>query len=282
MTRPALLALAALAVGAQSAAAQTYQTITESRRVDAGKPLVVDVTFAAGRLILRPAQGKDMYRVGLKYIENVFDPTIEYDPAAHSLDVKVEGHGHTDLKNSDTWKQQLDLDLPRDVPLDLTMTFGAIKGDMDLGGLTLRSASIKTGASETSIRFSSPTRGSCNQLEFEVGAAQFEAEQLGNSGCRSVSLKGALGKMVLDFSGDAPWKGEMRVAVKVGLGDVTLRIPESVGIRLDATRFLATFDKAHLVKRGSAYFSPNYDSASAKLLIDLDAALGNIEIERMN
>jgi len=36
------------------------------------------------------------------------------------------------------------------------------------------------------------------------------------------------------------------------------------------------------VKRGSAYFSPNYDSASAKLLIDLDAALGSIEIERID
>ena len=282
MTRPALLALAALAVGAQSVAAQTYQTITESRRVDASKPLAVDVTFAAGRLALRPAEGTDMYRVGLKYIENVFDPTIQYDPAGHSLAIKVEGHGHTDLKNSDTWKQQLDLDLPRDVPLDLTMEFGAVKGDMDLGGLTLRSASIKTGASETSIGFSSPTRGSCNRLEFEVGAAQFEAEQLGNSGCRFVSLTGAIGKMVLDFDGDALWKGEMHAAIKVGLGEVTLRIPESVGIRLDATRFLAAFDKAHLEKRGSAYFSPNYDSASAKLIIDLNATLGSIDIERID
>jgi hypothetical protein len=281
MTRPGLLALAALAVASQGAAAQTYQTLTESRRVDAGSPLSVDVTFAAGRLALRPSEGKDMYRVGLKYIENVFDPTVEYDPVGHSLAVKVEGHGHQNLKDSDTWKQQLDLDLPRDVPLDLTMTFGAVKGDLDLGGLTLRSASIKTGASETSVAFSSPTHGSCNSLEFEVGAAQFEAQQLGNSGCRFVSLQGAVGQMTLDFSGDTPWKGEMHAAVKVGLGDVTLRIPESVGIRVDATRFLASFDKSHLVKRGSAYYSPNYDSASAKLVIDLDAALGNVDIERI-
>jgi len=280
MTRLSLVALTALAVAPQVAVAQTYQTITETRLVDAGSPLTVDVTFAAGRLAIRPAEGRHRYRVGLKYVEDVFDPTIAYDPTKRSLTVSVEGHGHTQMKDSDTWKQQLDLDLPRDVPLDLTMTFGAVKGDIDLGDLTLRSAAIKTGASETTVSFSSPTRGACERLEFEVGAAQFDAVQLGDSGCRLVSLKGAVGQMVLDFGGDTPWKGEMHATIHVGLGDVTLRVPESVGIRLDATRFLAAISKAHLEKRGSAYFSPNYDSASAKLVIDLDAALGNVEIER--
>jgi Cell wall-active antibiotics response LiaF, C-terminal len=282
MTRVSLVALAALAVAPQLAVAQSYQTITETRRVDAGRPLKVDVTFAAGHLTMRPADDQHRYHIGLKYVEDVFDPTVAYDPAEGTLTVRLEGHGHRQIKESDTWDQQLDLDLPRDVPVDLAMTLGAVKGDIDLGDLTLRSASIKTGASEAGVGFSSPTRGACERLEFEVGASQFEANQIGNSGCRSISLKGGVGQMVLDFRGDAPWKGEMHVAIQVGLGDVTLRVPEAVGIRLDATRFLATISKAHLAKRGSSYYSANFDSASTRLVIDVDAALGNVEIQRID
>jgi hypothetical protein len=273
-----LLPVVLLAALTSPLGAQELLSRAETRKVDGNGPFTVDATFAVGELVVRPASGRH-YRVAMDYAD-VFDPTIRFDPTGRRLTVKLDRensfHGD-DLEDLD---QRLSLDLPRDVPLDLSLTFGALEAEIELGGLTLRSGKIRTGASETTVSFSRATRGVCERLDFDVGAAEFEARQLGNSGCRRISLTGAVGEMTLDFSGDH-WAEETRLFIKVGLGEVRIRIPESVGIRLDANRFLASVSRAGLVKDGSAFVSPGFDRAEIKLLIEVDAALGSVEIERI-
>lgn len=272
--------LATLAgVVAQPVAAQDLQTLVETRRVNADRPMTVDVTFAAGRLAVQPSEHARTYRVSMSYLAEVFEPTVAFDPQGNDLTITLDD-GDIRLKDLDGVDQTLALELPADVPLDLSLGFGALEADIELGGLTLRSAEIKTGASETLLSFASPTHGTCERLEVSVGAAEFEARGIGHSGCRSVVLEGAIGEMTLDFSGDR-WDGEHRLSVKVGLGDVRIRVPEAVGIRLDADRFFASVTRAGLVRQGSAFVTPGFASASSTLIIDVDAALGNVEIERI-
>jgi len=260
-------------------AAQSYRTTVETRRVTG--PMTVDLTFAVGELFVRPADHGQAYRLAMTYAEDLFEPTVRFDAERSRLTVKLGGDNvHIDGDDFDASDQQLNLALPRNVPLDLDLSFGAIEAQIELGGLTLRSVQIRTGASETTVSFATPTRGSCDRLEFAVGAAEFEALQLGNSGCRVVSLEGAVGKMHLDFSGER-WTGETRLLIKVGLGEVRISVPEEVGIRMNADRFLASVSRTGLVKQGSFLVSPGFAGAAAKLLIDVDAALGSVEIDRV-
>lgn len=272
-----LLLTILLAAMARPLSAQELLSRVETRKVDGNGLFTVDVSFAVGELVVRPASGR-LYRVSMDYAD-VFDPTIRFDPAGRSLTIKLDGEGHLNGEDLEDLDQRLSLDLPRNVPLDLTMAFGALEADIDLGELMLRTGKIRAGASHTTVSFSGATRGVCERLDFEVGAAEFDVQQLGNSGCRNISLKGAVGEMTLDFSGDH-WADETRLFIKVGLGEVRLRIPESVGIRLEANRFLASVSRAGLVKQGSAFVSPGYDQANTKLIIEVDAALGSVEIER--
>jgi len=266
-----------LAAVAHPLGAQELLNRVETRKLDGNGLFTVHASFAVGDLVVRPANGR-LYRVSMDYAD-VFDPTIRFDPAGRSLTIKLDGEGNLNGKDLEDLDQRLSLDLPRDVPLDLTMEFGALEADIDLGELMLRAGKIRAGASHTTVFFSSATRGVCERLDFEVGAAEFDALQLGNSGCREISLKGAVGEMTLDFSGERLAK-ETRLFIKVGLGEVRLRIPEAAGIRLEANRFLASVSRAGLVKQGSAFVSPGYDGAKAKLIIEVDAALGSVEIER--
>ncbi|MDH4045588.1 MAG: cell wall-active antibiotics response protein [Gemmatimonadota bacterium] len=266
-----------LAAMAHPLSAQELLSRVETRKVDGNGLFKVDVSFAVGELLVRPADGR-LYRVAMDYAD-VFDPTIRFDPAGRSLSIKLDGEGGLHGEDLEDLGQRLSLDLPRNVPLDLTLEFGALEADIDLGELMLRTGKIRAGASHTTVSFSGATRGVCERLDFEVGAAEFEALQLGNSGCREISLKGAVGEMTLDFSGER-LASETRLFIKVGLGEVRLRIPEAVGILLNADRFLASVSRAGLVKQGSAFVSPGYDGAKAKLIIEVDAALGSVEIER--
>lgn len=279
MTRVLPLAALLAAGFASTAAAQSYRTTVETRRVEAGRPLRVDVAFGVGELLVHPGDGSRTYRVALTYAEDAFTPEVRFDQGAGLLSVKLAGEGHVNLDDVDASDQRLDLGLPRDVPLDLSLSFGALDAQVELGGLDVRTGEIKTGASETVVMFSSPTTGACSRLGFDVGAAQFEARQLGNSGCRVIELRGAIGEMELDLSGTR-LAAETRLVIKVGLAEVRLLVPEAVGITLESDRFLASVSRAGLVQQGSLFVSPGFDRADAKLYIEVDAALGSVEIER--
>lgn len=275
MTRPLLAAALLAGVVAVPLSAQTYRTTVETRRVSG--PLSVDLTFAVGELLIRPGDHDRSYRLALTYAEDVFDPSIRFDADRGRLAVTLEGND-VHLDDFDASDQLLDLALPRNVPLDLDLSFGAIEADIDLGGLTLRSAEIKTGASETTVAFSDPARGACERLQFSVGAAEFEALQLGNGGCRMVSLEGAIGEMHLDFSGQR-WNGETRLDLQVGLAEVRISVPEDVAVRVNASRFLASVKQSGLERHGGYLESPGFARARTKLIIDVQAALGSVEID---
>jgi hypothetical protein len=274
----AAAAVLAGALGPTGLLAQSYQTTTEARRLETSAPLAVNVEYAAGRFHFAPGDAKQLYRVALTYDADRFDPTIAYRKTDGILNVTLSGRGHVNQKDADPSRQRLDLAVSPAAPVDLVLKFGAAEAELELGGLSLRRAHIETGASQTTVSFSTPNRVACSDLSFQVGAAEFTVEQLGNSRCSAISLEGGVGQMVLDFTGDWAVGEDTHVKVQIGLGQVELRIPRGLGVRLDVNRFLAAVDRAGFVKRGSAYFTPDYDAAPAKIALDVSAVLGSIDV----
>ena len=68
------------------------------------------------------------------------------------------------------------------------------------------------------------------------------------------------------------------VEVRLGLGKLTLRFPEDLGVRVDIDKLFVGFDKAGFIKRGSYLYSQDYDSASAHVSFEIKAALGEVDI----
>ena len=73
---------------------------------------------------------------------------------------------------------------------------------------------------------------------------------LGNSRCDRFSLEGGMGKITLDFGG--AWTSSTAAEIKMAMGELTLRLPRNVGVRLTLDRFLASFDPAGLVRTGNS------------------------------
>lgn len=276
--RATAAALLAAAVGPAALAAQSYQTTTQARRLEGTAPFAVNVVYAAGQFRFAPGDPNQLYRVSATYDEDRFDPTITYRAEARVLDVNLSGRGRADGKNIDHSRQRLDLAVSPQAPVDLALRFGAAQAELELGGLSLRRAHIETGASQTTVSFSTPNRVACSDLSFNVGAAEFAVEKLGNSRCSAISLEGGVGRMVLDFTGEWAAGQDTRVTVSIRLGEVELRIPEGLGVRLDVDHFLAAVDRAGFVKRGAAYFTRDYDAAPVKIALDVSAVLGNIDV----
>jgi hypothetical protein len=262
----------------QSARAQDYRETSGSRELRGEKDLSVDVTFGIGDLNLTAAPAATLYRFNLLYDADHFRPIAQYDAAGHRLHVGVDGNSHGEYHYRDRPKQRLDLSLSPTTPTSLDLTFGAGTADLALGGLSLRDIHLKGGAAQTTLSFDQPNRITCGTFILEVGAIDLTTEKLGNARCDRIELKGGASSVVLDLTGQWP-NGTSEVDVTVGVGSVTLRLPESVGVEADVDRFLTTFDRSGLLRRGSSYYSASWDSAKTKLHLNVKAAMGEVNVE---
>jgi hypothetical protein len=69
------------------------------------------------------------------------------------------------------------------------------------------------------------------------------------------------------------------VDVSMALGELTLRLPRRVGVRITLDKFLASFEPEGLQRDGSGYVTPGYEAAARHLDISLKAAVGGVKID---
>lgn len=267
-----LAALAACSTPAPSHG-QDWRTTSSARQYTGEEALRVDLQYGAGTLEIRPGAPGTLYRANMRYDADVVVPRASF--ADGVLRIDMEGRKRNVHRRD--WKgNELTLELGPQVPLDVNLQFGAVEANLDMGGLRIQEADVQTGASDTKLRFSQPNLDRCRALRLQVGAADFQALQLGNLSPERLEVVGGVGDVTLDFSGE--WKGDVAGEIRMGMGSLTLAIPRGVGVRIDKRSFLADFEPAGLVKRGNTYFSPGYESAKRRLNLDIQAALGSLEV----
>jgi hypothetical protein len=266
--------LIALAL-AQVASAQSWRTVSSARQTHGNESaLQVNVEYGAGRLNMSPAEQPFLYQLEARYDSDRFTPITQYDAAAGSLRVGMEGRGRTRTVGE---QARMDVSLSRLVPMGLKLQFGAGEANLDLGGLSLRTLDVSTGASETRISFNQPNRVSAEHVRLEAGAASLRVNGLGNARAARYSFQGGVGETTLDFGGE--WTRSATASAELGIGSLTLRFPRSLGVRITKSSFLTSFDSSGMVKRGNVFYSRNWDTAPHKLSLDVSAALGSIQVE---
>jgi hypothetical protein len=244
-----------------------------SRQVAGDRELDVKVRFGVGRLVLAAGERGTLYRMHLRYDEEAFEPVAEYETGR--LDLGIEGIGkNIHWRKDDT--QEMELFLARGLPMDLDLEFGAVRADLDLGGLEMTGLRLHTGASESTVDISQPNPKRMSEANIEVGAADFQVHHLGNLNSETITVDAGVGKVVLDFRGE--WQGDSTVSVDMGFGALELRFPEGLGVMLMKDTFLTSLDSEGLVKRGSAYYSVDWEEAEHHVTVTVDAAFGSIDV----
>ncbi len=277
--RTVWIAVFGLATATTGIQAQTWRTTTSSRQFRGETDLTVHLQFAAGSLRLHRGDVSTLYHSRVRFDADRFTSTTAFAASGDSLRVGVTAEDLPEDLDLDTYPQLLELALSPAVPLILDLEFGMARADLDLGGLAVASVHVKTGGSESRIRFSEPNRSVCDRLEIAVGAAELTVEQLGNARCHRVEFAGGAGEMILDFTGAWSQDFDTSAEVTVDLGSLTLRLPSDVGVSVHMNRFLASFEEGGFEMQGNRYVSRNYDRAPVKLDLEMRAVLGDVNVE---
>jgi len=272
-----LLASAILsAAGSRAGAQDNLRTLEISRQLHDSGGLEVRVQYGLGRLDLRAADARTLYQLNLRYDAERAEPLHDFDQSARTLRIGLRKQSMS--IPGETKANDMRLDLARGVPLDLSLDFGAVEADLDLSGLTIERMRVQSGASDATLRFDTLNPGRMRALELHGGAAHLKALRLANANADNISVQAGVGSVELDFGGQ--WSQDIDLDVQVALGDVRVRVPREVGVRVEASKFLAGLDLHGLQKRGGAYYSENYDSAPYKLRVRTQTTLGSFELTR--
>jgi hypothetical protein len=278
MRRLVLPALA-LTVGASSAAAQGMRPFSTYRQWHGETRIDARLDYAAGALRLAAGRPSELYRMDVLYDGERYVPVSEFDAARGgvALGLHASGDGGLRVVSKGQLRQTASVTFSPRADLSLDVTLGAVDGDLELGGLRLTDLDLKAGASRATVRFSQPNATRCRAATLSAGAAELSVLGLGNSRCDRIAFEGGVGRVTLDFSGS--WTSSATVDVKIALGEVALRLPRQVGVRITMDKFLATFEPQGLVRRGKSYLSPGYDQAARHLDIDVTTAMGGVTVD---
>jgi uncharacterized protein DUF2154 len=176
------------------------------------------LSFGAGKLTLSPG-AKNL--VDGTAVYNVKELKPEIQKNGSSIEIK-QGDFHSlppfkDMKNE--WDLQVG-----DTPLDLTVQAGAYEGNLELGGLALKSLTVRDGAAHVDVSFQEPNQTEMSLLRYETGASDVKLSGLANANFSALTFSGGAGNYTLDFSGEL--QRDATVTVESGLGNLSLIIPQ--------------------------------------------------------
>ena len=267
------LALFAAALLAAAPAGAQRRTVEFTRQLRDTLPLEVVVDHGVGKVVLHGTDERLLYQAQLAYDPRRSEPVYDYDAEARRLRVGArrpgEGAGGA---------PELRLDLARSVPVALTVNMGTAEADLDLGGMRLTRLAVESGASDAVLHFDAPNRVPMERLELDVGAASLRARGLANARARDVRVRMNVGSAELDFDGE--WTNDVELQLQITVGKVVLRVPDDVGVRVETSGVLGSFDESGFERRGEAWLSPNWNTAARKLVVRSRTTVGRLEIRR--
>lgn len=255
------------------------RTVTQSYSEPAAgdQLLKATVDLKVGELQVSPGNPDLAYELELRYNETMFKPRVDFQRSEGQamLDIALEGEGKTSFRNMGN--SLIRLQVNPATPLDLTANSGVGSNTIDLSGLSLQNMQMQAGVGETRVSMLQPNRVACDRVSIVAGVGAFELIGLGNFSSRSFDFRGGVGDSRLEFSGDWSVLGE--VSVEVGVGQVELRIPRSLGAEIQISKgFFSDASLPEFEKEGNTYYSDNRGRVEKTIRIRVQAGIGGVAV----
>lgn len=227
---------------------------TESHSTDVGDAKSVHALIRMGAGDLELSGGSEQLLTStFTYNADPLRPEIEYEVTDESGRLVVRQSDVSGSINRGNFRNEWKLRFNNDVPLLLGFEFGAGNGNLELGSLNLAG------------------------MELQMGAGNVQMNLSGSRALTNLSLEMGVGDAVVDLRGD--WEHDLDARIKGGVGSLTLRLPETTGVRIKVKGGVGEIRTGDLKKDGDAYVNEAYGSSDVTLDIEVEGGVGKVFLE---
>ncbi len=160
-------------------------------------------------------------------------------------------------------------------PLNLKINAGAYDGDLDLGGLAIKSLDVTDGAADVRLRFSTPNLIEMDSLRYQTGASNVRLSGLANANFTSLIFRGGAGNYRLDFSGELQRDGV--VTIESGFSQVVIIVPEGTSAKVIVGGGFMNVNASDVwTKQGEFYLLAGSEPT---LTINVDIGAGDLTLQ---
>ena len=233
----------------------------------------LEMNFGAGKLQIKPGAGAALVNGTAEFNAPDLKPIIKVDGAEVKIstgDLKIEGIPNlgNDLENN--WDLELGSQL-----MNLKINAGAYDGDLELGGLALKTLDVVDGAANTHLRFSAPNLVEMVSLRYQTGASNVQLSGLANANFSTMIFRSGAGDYRLDFSGDLKRDGV--VTIESGFSQVALSFPEERSVKVITSGSMMDVEaSSKWEKEGNIYV---LGGGGPTLTITVDLGAGKLVLE---
>lgn len=228
------------------------QTETQTVELDDADSVAVEIQMGAGVLDVSGG-ANELLEASFTYNVEELNPRATYDGGTLEVKDSDVDEGIESLFDLDKYRNEWDLKLNEDVPMQMEINLGAGPSHLALGTLALTTLDINGGAGNVELDLSGSP--SLSQLDFGMGA----------------------GEVTIDLTGN--WLNDLDARIGGGLGDLNLRLPGDVGVRIEVETGVGRVDVNGLTRDGDTYTNDAYGTSDITLRIDVDGGVGQINLD---
>ena len=271
-----------LSTGDVYAGKHAIDKLTKTIELKGEKHLPVKMDIGAGIIDLRKNRTGDILNAKVEYDPDELRVDIEYDADKDEGTLYLESDSKRKGIDLDKEDHYWNLEFTDRIPITFEIDVGACEADLDFSGLKIDRLDMDLGASSVDVDFQKANPVRIHKMSIDVGASQLTIIGLGNANFDRLIFDGGVGDFTLDFSGD--FEHRARVDIDVGLGSLTIRLPEDAGVEINSeSSFLSSFsiDKREFDEvEDDVYQNDNFGETDKELIFNVDIGLGSIDIER--
>jgi hypothetical protein len=113
-------------------------------------------------------------------------------------------------------------------------------------------------------------------LSIDMGAGNSNLK-LADLSLSGLDINLGAGKSTVDLNGD--WTRDLNVSIDTGAADLALLLPSDIGVRVEVESGPTMIDATGLVQDGGVYTNDAYGVSEVTLHVDIQAGIGQIDLE---
>ena len=248
--------------------------VQEEIPLSGAESATVKVKFGAGELDIEAGDPDSLFAGRFRYNVEQWKPSVTYEEG--ELTIEQGGTKRELGVPTGNTRNEWELEFSPQIPIEMRIDVGAGAGNLNLSGLELSELDLRMGAGDFEVRFDESNPVEMRELTMETGAAKLDIRGIGYASPEKATVNGGVGEITLDLTG--AWSNSSEVDITTGVGSITLRLPDDIGVRVETDGGLTNVEAGEFRRTDGAYVNDVFGETEVELRIHVTTGVGNLRL----